>query len=339
MKRDESTKADSGLVDSSDSGVILSVVVPCYCSASMIGGVVERIEDTLLMRFDAEQFEIILVNDCSPDETGRVIDEIACKDERVIAASLARNFGQQSAVMAGYSLSCGSLVMTMDDDGETPPESMFALIDKLEDDDLDVVYAAYPNNNHSWFRQFGSKINDAMACWLLRKPKDLYLSSYCLCRRFVVEQVLRHNTPFPYSSGQILATTSRIGNVYIDHGQRIQGSSGYTVRKLLSLWVNGFTAFSAKPLRLASVVGLVFALIGLLAALYVVIRSLISPSSVMGWASMTSLILVMGGSILFVLGLIGEYIGRIYMSINNLPQYIIRPPVIHNEERLSNEGD
>lgn len=307
-----------------NSEIKLSIVIPCYQSADMIEQVVNRICAVAGTRYGADDYEIILVDDCSPDNTAEVLYQLSCNVPQVRAASLAKNFGQQSAVVAGFSLSQGELVMTMDDDGETPPESMLKLIGKLHEG-YDVVYATYPANKHSLFRRFGSKVNDAMARWLLRKPKGLELTSYTVNRRFVIEQILRHKTPFPYTSGQILASTKRVCNVEVEHGSRIQGSSGYTIRKLLSLWLNGFTAYSVKPLRLASFIGILVAALGFLGALFVIVRALVAGVGVEGWASTMSIMLLLGGLVLFVLGLIGEYIGRMYMSMNNVPEYIIRP--------------
>lgn len=303
---------------------LLSIVIPCYNSKSMIGEVVHRIRSMAERRYSDADYEIVLVDDCSPDNTAEAIYELSREYPNVKAVTLAKNFGQQSAIVAGYSVATGSLIMTMDDDGETPPESMLDLIDKL-DEGYDVVYASYPNNNHSLFRRWGSKVNDAMACWLLRKPKDLELSSYMVCRRFIVDQILRHQTPFPYTSGQVIASTKRVCNVEVSHGTRIQGSSGYTLAKLFSLWLNGFTAYSVKPLRVASILGVAVAAIGLLAALFVIGRAMIFGVGIQGWASTMSIILLLGGLVLFVLGLVGEYIGRIYMNINNIPEFIIRP--------------
>lgn len=307
-----------------DSAIELSVVIPCYNSTQMIGQVIDRIRASASLRYQESEYEIILVDDCSPDGTAKVVYELSKRYSNVRAASLARNFGQQSAVVAGYSLAQGKLIMTMDDDGETPPESMLELVAKI-DEGYDVVYATYPANNHSLFRRLGSKVNDLMARWLLGKPKGLELTSYVVCRRFVVEQILRHQTPFPYTSGQILATTKRICSVEVAHGMRIQGSSGYSIRKLLSLWLNGFTAFSVKPLRVASIMGIIVACIGLIAAIFVIVRAIVAGVGVQGWASTMSIILLLGGAVLFVLGMAGEYIGRIYMTMNNIPEFIIRP--------------
>ena len=289
----------------------------------MIGTVVHRLQKTVTGRVNNESYEIVLVDDHSSDGTADSISSLATNYSNIHAVSFSKNFGQQSALMAGFSLAKGDIVVCLDDDGQTPPEEVFSLIDKLNDG-YDVVYAAYDNKQHSAFRNFGSRVNEKMAEVLIGKPKNISLSSFFAAKRFVIEETLHYRNPFPYIGGQFLRITSNIANVHVQHQDRIEGQSGYSFKKLLSLWLNGFTAFSVKPLRVASILGIVFSLIGFLFFIAVVIRKIISPSIAAGWTSTIALILLIGGLILFVLGVIGEYIGRIYMSINDLPQYVIK---------------
>src|SRR5699024_10932464 len=177
-------------------------------------------------------------------------------------------------LMAGYRHVHGDIVVSLDDDGQTPPDEMFRLIDAL-DEETDIVYASYPSKHHSLFRNFGSRVNDHMATWLMGKPRDLYMASYYAARRFVIDEMVRCDNPFPYVDGLAIRSTSRFKNVPIDHQDRTQGESGYTFGKLLSLWMNGFTAFSVKPLRIATVMGMVFSVMGFLFAVMVVVRKII----------------------------------------------------------------
>ena len=303
--------------------VKLSVVIPCYQSASMIDDVVRRVRATVQQRYHDQEYEIILVNDASPDNTFDVLRHLAEASPNVKVLNFSKNFGQHAALMAGFSVSEGAVVLCMDDDGQTPPEELFKLVDRLNDS-CDLVYARYETKQHSWFRNVGSKLNDKMACSLIGKPKDLYLWSYFAAKRYLVDEVLHYTNPYPYMQGLMLRATSRVANVPISHRERKQGQSGYTLKKLFSLWLNGFTAFSVKPLRVASLLGLAFALLGFLSAIVVVIRRLLDPSMALGWSSTFTLILVMGGLILFVLGLIGEYVGRSYICLSTPPQYVIR---------------
>lgn len=308
-----------------DSSIKLSVVVPCYNSANMIGTVVDRIIKTARTRYSDGEFEIILVNDYSADNTKQVISNLANAKPFVRSLSLSKNFGQQSAMMAGFSLTKGELVLTIDDDGETPPEHMFSLIDALYKNGYDAVFAKYRNDERMGIRRLGSLVNDKMATWLLGKPNSLVISNLGVIRRYVIEQLVRHKTPFPYAAGQLLAITHNIGNVVLSRGERIEGRSGYTFRKLVSFWLNGFLAFSVRPLRVASIMGLTCSFIGFLIAVIIAVNAIIQPYGVSGWASTICAILIVGGLILLALGLSGEYIGRIYMGLNGIPQYVIRP--------------
>ena len=299
-----------------------SFVIPCYNSSKTIRSVVEEINSTM-ERLMYHSFNIILVNDFSSDNTKEVIFDIACKYENVIAISMSKNFGQHAALLAGYKYANGNFVISLDDDGQTPANQVDRLINKINEG-YDVVFASYNNKHHSAFRNFGSKVNDYMATKLINKPRDLYLSSYFIARKFVIDEMLRYQQPFPYVSGLVLRTTANICNVPVDHRSREIGNSGYNFVKLFKLWLNGFTAFSIKPLRIAVYLGFLIAFFGFLTVIYALVNRLTNPNFMIGWTSLIALIAIVGGMILIVLGMIGEYIGRIYISINNSPQYVIR---------------
>jgi len=302
----------------------ISFVIPCYRSEHTVGAVVDEIVETVTSH-GGYDYEIILVNDNSPDNVMHTIKELSAKDSRVKGLDLSRNFGQHSAIMAGFTYLTGDIVVCLDDDGQTPANEMFRLIDKL--DDFDLVFAEYKNKQHSGFRNFGSKVNDKMACWLLSKPKDLKIMSYFACKRYVIDEVLRYENPYPYMSGLLLRATKKVCNVEIDHRERAEGSSGYSLRKLLLLWINGFTSFSVKPLRFATLLGFLTAAIGFVFGVYVIIHKIVVPDSLMGWSSTMAAMLFIGGMIMLMLGMVGEYVGRIYLSINRSPQFVIRDKV------------
>ena len=303
---------------------LLSFVIPCYHSQETLAPVVEDIFKTVDAdgRYDCE---VVLVNDNPPDAAWRLISRLCQENPRVKGACMMHNFGQHAALMAGFSLASGDVVVCLDDDGQTPPSEALKLVEALSDE-VDVVYADYPDQKFaSGFRQLGSKMNDLMACWLLQKPKGLYLSSYIAAKRCVVEEVARYKGPFPYVDGLILRSAGKIINVPVEHREREVGQSGYSLKKLLGLWLNGFTAFSIKPLRLATALGGLFAAAGFVFAAVVVLQKLIYGSAIdAGWSSIVALQLVIGGILMAMLGLAGEYIGRIYVSMNAAPQYIIR---------------
>lgn len=300
----------------------VSFVIPCYCSERTIGRVVEEISETM-EQMGQYRYEIILVNDASPDQTFEAIRKICADREDVCGVNLAKNFGQHAALMAGFHYAHGDIVVCLDDDGQTPAAEVGKLLAKLEEG-ADVVYARYAHKKHSLFRNFGSWVNEKMARIMLGKPKELYLSSYFAARRFVVDEMLRYTNPYPYVIGLVLRTTKKITNADVEHREREIGTSGYTVGKLLGLWFNGFTAFSVKPLRAATVIGALAATAGFLYGIYTVIKKLVNPNVVIGFSSLMSAIVFLGGIMMLMLGIIGEYIGRIYISLNNSPQYVIR---------------
>lgn len=306
----------------------ISIVIPCYRSESSLPAVVAEIKDTMAAR--AQDYEIVLVDDCSSDGTFQVIRRLVDADSHIKGITLMRNFGQHAALMAGFHHISGDVVVCMDDDGQTPAEDIFKLADKLSED-VDVVYARYENKKHSFFRNFGSFVNDRMTCWLLGKPSHLFLSSYFATKRLVIEEIKRYSNPYPYLGGLVLRTTRKIINVDVHHRQRQSGSSNYTARKLLSLWMNGFTSFSIKPLRVATFIGCLCAVIGFIYGLSIIISRLVNPNMQMGYSSLMSAVLFVGGLIMLMMGMVGEYIGRIFISLNAMPQFVVREVVSHDE--------
>ncbi len=300
----------------------VSFVIPCYRSALTIRAVADEI-DSAMAELPEYEHEIILVNDCSPDNTFEVISELALQRGHITAVDLARNFGQHAALMAGMRRSLGDIIVCLDDDGQTPACEVGRLLEKLEEG-FDVVYASYDSKQHSGFRNFGSRVNALMTEIMLGKPRELSLTSYFAAKRFIIDEMLRYENCFPYVMGLVLRSTKNICNVPVNHRKREEGRSGYTMGKLLSLWMNGFTSFSIKPLRMATYLGAFTAFLGFVYAVIIVIRHFTEGMAPLGWSSTTALLLLLGGIILVVLGLIGEYVGRIFMCVNSSPQYVER---------------
>lgn len=298
----------------------LSFVIPCYRSEGLIGAVFQQIKETVLTRCD---YEIIAINDCSPDNVLNELLAFAEKDAHITVIDFAKNMGKDSALMAGYARSSGDIVVTLDDDGQCPMDRLWDLLKPLEEG-YDVSFAKYPHKKQSRFKNFGSSVNDLMTCVLIGKPKNLMLSNFVAMKRFICDEILRYKNPYPYVDGLLLSSTSRIANVLMEENERISGSTGFTLYKSLRLWMNGFTAFSVKPLRVATVLGSLVAFSGFVFALIIIIRKLTDPAIAEGYSSIMAAILIIGGVIMVLLGLIGEYIGRIYICINNSPQYVIR---------------
>lgn len=301
----------------------LSVIIPCYNSERSIAQVVESVRDVLNGRFD---YQIILTDDCSADGVWQVIQQLCAGDKRIIGLSLARNFGQQAARMAAIPYVTGEYVVFMDDDGQHPPEGILTMLEKLREG-YDIVYAEFQEKKESWFRVWGSNLNKKMSEYLVGKPKGINASSFFITRRFVVEALKEYQSPFPYLLGYFMSITKNIACVKVEHRERFYGKSGYSLLKLIRLWMNGFTSFSVVPLRIADVFGLAFTVIGFLVGIIIGIKRILNPQMPAGYASIIVALLICSGMIMLMLGLMGEYLGRIFLAINRLPQYVVRETV------------
>lgn len=316
---------------------LISFVIPCYRSEATLPGVIEEIKETM-KKLEGYTYEVVLVNDCSPDGTFETIKRLCQENDHVTGINLAKNFGQHSALMAGFHYVKGDIVICLDDDGQTPADEADKLLAGIEQG-ADVVYAKYNHKHHSGFRNWGSHVNELMTRIMLGKPKELYLSSYFAARRFVVEEMIRYKYAYPYVIGLVLRTTKNIINVEVEHRDRQAGVSGYTIGKLLGLWFNGFTAFSVKPLRIATATGAVCALAGFLYGIYTIIKKIFinPPNLVTGFSALMSVLVFIGGMLMLMLGLVGEYIGRMYISMNNSPQYVIREIIKYDEKNCADQ--
>jgi undecaprenyl-phosphate 4-deoxy-4-formamido-L-arabinose transferase len=302
---------------------LISFVIPCYRSENTLEGVVNEIEMTM-KGIDRYDHEIVLINDGSPDNTWETIKRIAeTRQGTVTGINFAKNFGQHAALMAGLNTAKGDIVICLDDDGQTPADEAGKLISALENG-ADVAYARYGHKQHNLFRNFGTAMNEWMASVMLGKPKDIYVSSYFAARRFVVDEMVKYESSYPYVIGLVLRTTRNIVNVDVTHRKREVGESGYTLGKLFALWINGFTAFSIKPLRIATFSGVSFAILGFIYGIYTVVKKFVRPDVPVGFSALMSAVIFIGGMLMLMLGMIGEYLGRLYISQNKNPQYVIR---------------
>ena len=304
----------------------ISFVIPCYGSEKTIGIVIDEI-NTVVGENEKYDYEIIAVNDQSPDNVWEVLKKIANKNKKVKLINLAKNMNRPGALMAGLSVVSGDYVIIMDDDGQCPMEKLWDLIKPLEDGH-DVSMAKYTEYKQSIFKSFGTIVNRKMTEIIIEKPKNLNFTNFMALKRYIVEEIVKYKNPYPYMTGLLLRTTSDMVNVEMEERKRITGSTNFTFKKMLSLWLNGFTAFSVKPLRIATVIGFITAALGFLYGLYVIVHKLVVHTSVaQGYSSIMAVLLFIGGIIMLMLGIVGEYIGRIYISINNSPQYVIKEKV------------
>ncbi len=300
----------------------LSIVVPVYRGAATVGTLVDALAELNI----AGGIEVILVNDGSPDNSAEVCRSLtARRDIAVSLVNLARNFGEHNAVMAGFHHVRGEYVITMDDDLQNPPSEVKRLYEYTRDHGFDVVYTRYKDKKHAAWRNLGSRFANWIADQLLDKPKGLYLSSFRCLSAFVTENVIRYEGPFPYIDGLIMQATQNIGSLEVEHLPRAEGRSNYTVTRLVRLWSNLFFNFSIIPLRLSVILGFVMSGLGALGATYVILEAiLVTPRPPAGWASIMVAVLLLAGIQLILIGVVGEYLGRVFLTANRKPQYLVR---------------
>ncbi|MBQ8172201.1 MAG: glycosyltransferase family 2 protein [Oscillospiraceae bacterium] len=315
---------------------LLSFVIPCYRSELTIEMVVNEIIETVSQR-DGYDYEIICVNDFSPDGVYSVLERLAAENKRIKVVDFARNMGKHAAVLAGYARASGDYIVNLDDDFQCPVYELWRLLEPLEKDECDFATANYNRKKQSGFKNFGSTINLMMASVMLEKPMSLRFENFSIMRRFVVEEIVKYDKPYPYLEGLVYRVTRRISVVMMEERERGDNKkTGFTFGKSLSLWLNGFTAFSVKPLRISSFLGAFISVFGFIVGAVMVIRKLIYPEVQAGYTSLIAAVLFIGGLVLMVLGLIGEYVGRIYICLNNTPQYVVKRTI--NLEEKSNSS-
>jgi undecaprenyl-phosphate 4-deoxy-4-formamido-L-arabinose transferase len=300
----------------------LSIVIPVYNAEKSIGDLCRALMSILTTDY---RLEIVLINDFSRDGTDEVCKLLQAEfSETITYARLSRNFGEHNAVMAGLNQARGDYVVVMDDDFQNPPEEVPRLVEEIRKG-YDVVYSQYPKKNDSFFRNLGSYLNGTMARVILNKPANLYLSSFKAMNRFLVNEIITYKTPTPYLDAIILRITRSIGTVEVRHDRRLSGSSGYTLKKLAALWGDMIVSYSLIPLRVLAASGFVLTLMGLYSVADMLIRNL-HPllQDLTDLEELTSVTLFFRGFQLFATGILGEYVGRIYLKLNQEPQFIIR---------------
>lgn len=301
----------------------LSFVIPVYGSEKVLPELVLRLQAVLDgVAHLRDNYEVIFVCDCSPDHSWHTIQTLASKYPWVRGISLRMNAGQHNALMAGFAQARGDIVMTMDDDLQHSPADIPLLLDELARG-RDVVYARFKKRQHANWKILGSRINDLVAGYLMQKPKGLYLSPFRAMKSVIRDDILRYHGPYVYVDGLILSVTRNIGTVDVDHHERYAGDSGYSFRKSLSLWLKMATSFSIVPLRITSFLGIVFSGIGFLLAIFLIIQKLTLDRMPIGWSSLIVTILIVGGVQLLALGMLGEYLGRVLLTLNSRPQFVI----------------
>ena len=299
----------------------LSFVIPLYNCADTIEPLVRDIESLTV----EGGHEILLVNDGSADRTAEVCHRLVDTTRVPITyIEHARNFGEHNAVLTGWRHAQGEHIVNLDDDGQNPPAEAVRLWQHAKASGLDVVFGQYEVKQHSLFRNLGSWLTNTMTDWALDKPHGFYLSSFRCVSGFIAKQVSEYGGPYPYIDGLLLQVTQRIGSMTVRHEARTAGVSGYTLRRLIRLWLSAWLNFSILPLRAATLVGLATAVLGLGALGVVVMLWLQGRGPAYGWGWVMASLLIFSGTQLVMLGLIGEYLGRMFLTINQRPQAIVR---------------
>lgn len=304
---------------------LLSFVIPCYGSENTIESVYNEIASKVAEKNEYD-YEIIAVNDCSPDGVLSVLYHLNEKDPKFKVVNLSRNMNRPGAVMAGLNCASGDISIVMDDDGQCPMERLWDLLEPLENG-FDVSMAKYPQRKQSLFKDFGTWVNKKMTEIILQRPPDLEFTNFMAIKKYIVKEMIQYHNPYPYMTGLILRTTKYITNVTMEERNRLSGGTTFTFRKMLSLWINGLTAFSVLPLRIATFLGFVVSSIGFLFGIIFLIRKLVRPDIAAGYSSTIVSIFILNGLVLLILGMIGEYIGRIYICLNKSPQYVIKDKI------------
>lgn len=333
----------------------LSIVVPVYRSQDCLPALVRAIAEALVPAGRA--YEVILVNDCSPDDSWKVIRALCHEHANIIGIDLRRNFGQDNAILTGLRLARGKFIAVMDDDLQHHPRDLPLLLNKSEEG-FDVVYADFRVKRQKAWKNLGSWFNGKVAEWVIKKPKDIYLSPYKIIHKEVADLICKYDGPNPYVDGLLFQVTSRITQVPVEHHTRFAGHSTYTFWGSVRVWTRMAFSFSVQPLRLVTWFGFAFAFLGLVLALVVIAYRLFFPEDfppvAVGWASLMVALLLVGGIQMVFFGILGEYAGQTYLRVNNKPQAAIRealntglpdpnlpgrPPLAQQEVSLGNQSD
>ena len=306
---------------------LISFVIPCYRSELTIENVYEEILSVIAKR-EKYDYEIVAVNDHSPDGVFQVLKKLSSRDEKFRVIDLTKNFGKHCALMAGMSNVKGDLVVILDDDYQCPVNELWKMVDSVVEEGYDCATAQYETKKESAWKRLGAAVNAKTIKWLLDPPDGIEIENYAVFRRYICDEIVKYPNPYPYIGGLIMRSTHNIKMIPMKERARgDERTTGFTFMKSLSLFANGLTAFSVKPLRFASIIGFVFAAIGFIYGIVIIIKRILDPLVPLGYSSIMAVQLFTTGVIMLLLGVIGEYLGRIYISLNRSPQFVIREKI------------
>lgn len=314
----------------------VSIVIGLYNSEKTIEAVLKEIDEAFA-ESGKYKYEVVLVDDYSPDGVYDVVKKIAQQDKRIKVLHLSKNAGQTNAVIEGYHYADGDYIVEMDDDLQMPAREIIHMLTVLEEGDYDVVFAKYQQQKESAFRRLGSKFNNKMAEWMIGKPKEIRVNSFFIMRKFVKDEFLKYSNHYPYLYGIIFSITKNVANVDVEHRERTNGKSNYTFKKLFGLWLNGFLNFSVQPLRVATKLGFLITFLSFIVIILLIIQRMVAPTQAIGWTSIMISVIFFSGVQLIGIGLLGEYLGRLYLSTSGLPRTTVRETINCEKEEETKE--
>ena len=314
----------------------VSAVIGLYNSEKTIGDVIKELKEAF-NESNKYELEIVLVDDHSPDNVYQLVKGFAKEDKSIKVIHLAKNSGQTNAVIEGYRHATGEYIIEMDDDLQMPAREAVRMVEHLEENDYDVVFAKYADQKESFGRRLGSKINNKMTQIMLKKPKHIRVNSFYVMRKFVKDEMIKYSNHYPYLYGMIFGITNNVANLDVEHRERAYGKSNYTFRKLVGLWTNGFLNFSVEPLRVATKLGTIIASISFVVAIVLIIQRILYPTKSMGWSSLMVTIIFFSGVQLLGMGLLGEYLGRQYISDSGMSRVSVKEKINCEDEEENEE--
>ena len=309
----------------------VSAVIGLYNSEKTIGDVIKELKEAF-SESDKYELEMVLVDDHSPDNVYELVKGYAKEDKSIKVIHLAKNSGQTNAVIEGYRHATGEYIIEMDDDLQMPAREAVRMVEHLEENDFDVVFAKYAEQKESFGRRLGSKINNKMTQIMLKKPKHIRVNSFYVMRKFVKDEMIKYSNHYPYLYGMIFGITKNVDNLEVEHRERAYGKSNYTFKKLVGLWTNGFLNFSVEPLRIATKLGTIIASISFVIAIVLIIQRFLYPTKSMGWSSIMVTIIFFSGVQLLGMGVLGEYLGRQYISDSGMSRVSVKEKINCEDE-------
>lgn len=302
--------------------MLVSIVIPCYNSEKSIGKLVDLCMESFA-GWDDYECEMVLVNDCSHDATFREITRCVEKyPGRITGVDFSKNYGQHAALLAAMHYVKGDLVVGMDDDLQNHPDQIRQFLDKMEEG-YDVVFGVYRERQFGWFKNMTSKISQFLMVRLVDRPKGIEMSNFWCARRFVTDEMIRYRGNDALIQPLFARITSNMADISLEHFKREFGTSNYSFRKSFRLFMT-FMDYSTAPLRLAVFFGAAFSLAGFIATIALIIHKFVDPTVQTGWSSIMCLMLILSGFLFLMLGVIGEYVGKLISTSTNKPQYVVR---------------